>query len=51
MTEGLTDDEQRSFRSGRGFIDQIFTVKEIGDKACEKTRMVSIEFYGSGESI
>ena len=33
VIEGLTDDEQGGFRSGRGCVDQIFTQKQIGEKA------------------
>ena len=29
VTEDLIDDEQGGFRSGRGRIDQIFTLKQI----------------------
>ena len=36
MTEGLIDDEQGGFRSQRGCVDQIFTLKQIGEKAWEK---------------
>ena len=36
VTEGLTDDEQEVFRSGRGCVDQIFTPKQIGEKTREK---------------
>ena len=36
VTEGLIDDEQGVFRAGRGCVDQIFTVKQIGEKAWEK---------------
>ena len=38
MTEGLTDDEEGSFRAGRVYVDQIFTLKQIGEKAREKKR-------------
>ena len=38
MTEGLIDDEQGGFKSGRGCVDQIFILKEIGEKACEKSK-------------
>ena len=36
VTEDLIDDEQRVFRVGRGCVDQIFTLKQIGEKAQEK---------------
>ena len=37
VTEGLTDDDQDGFRAGRGCLDQILTLKQIGEKAREKT--------------
>ena len=36
MTESLIDDEQGSFRAGRGCVDQIFTLNQIDEKALEK---------------
>ena len=30
ITRGLIDVEQRGFREGRGYIDQIFAQKQIG---------------------
>ena len=36
MTEGLIDDELEGFRVGRRHVDQIFTLKQIGEKAQEK---------------
>ena len=36
VTEGLIDDEQGGFRAGRGCADQIFALKQIGEKAKEK---------------
>ena len=33
MTGGLIDDEQGGFRAGKGCGDQIFTLKQIGEKA------------------
>ena len=40
MTGSLIDDEQRGFRSERGYVDQSFTPKKIGKKAREKKRRV-----------
>ena len=40
VTEGLIDDEQAGFRSGRGCVDQIFTLKQTDKKAQEKKRRV-----------
>ena len=33
VTEGLMVHEQKGFRAGRGCIDQIFFLKQIGEKA------------------
>ena len=33
VTGGLIDDEQRGFREGRGCVGQVFTLKQIGEKA------------------
>ena len=35
MTGDLIDDEQGGFRVGRGCVDQILTIKQIGVKAQE----------------
>ena len=52
MTEGLIDDEQGGFRTGRGCVDQISTLKQIGEKAREiKRRVYTCGFYGPGEGI
>ena len=40
MTEGLIKDKQGGVRLGRGCVDQIFTLKQIGEKAWEKKRKV-----------
>ena len=50
VTEGLIDDVQGGFRAGRGCVDQIFTLKQIGEKAREKKCSVC-GFYGPGETI
>ena len=36
MTGDLIDDEHGRFRAGRGCVDQIFTLKQIGEKTREK---------------
>ena len=38
------EDEQRGFRAERGCVDQIFTLKQIGEKAQEKKRRVYVGF-------
>ena len=40
VTEGLIDYKQRGFRAGRGCVDQIFTLKQISEKAREKISRV-----------
>ena len=40
----MIDDEQRGFRTGRVYVDQIFTLKQIGEKAREKKRRVYMGF-------
>ena len=44
VTGGLTDDKRAGFRAGRGCIDQIFTLKKIGEKARGKKRRVYVGF-------
>ena len=44
MTGGLIDDQQRGFRAGSGCVDQIFTLKQIDEKAIEKKRRVYVFF-------
>ena len=50
MTGGLIDEEQGGFRAGRECVDQIFTLKQIGVKAREKTRCVC-GFYRFAEGV
>ena len=44
MTGGLIDVEQGDFRAGRGCVDQIFALKEIGEKARKKRHRVYVGF-------
>ena len=37
-------DEQGGFRSGRGWSDQIFTVKQIVEKTIEKDKKMHMAF-------
>ena len=46
ITGGLIDDEQGGFRAGSGYVDQIFTLKQIGEKAREKKCRVYVGFIG-----
>ena len=43
-TEGLIDVSKWVFRAGRGCVDQIFTLKQIGEKAREKKCRVYVGF-------
>ena len=44
MTGGLIDDEQGGFREGRRCVDQVFTLKQISEKAREKKRKVYVGY-------
>ena len=44
MTGGLIDDEQGGFTEGRGCVDQIFTLNQIGEKAREKKGRLYVGF-------
>ena len=44
----MIDDEQGGFKGGRGYVDQIFILKQIGEKAQNKKCGVC-EFYRFGE--
>ena len=44
VTGGLIDDEQGGFRGGRRCVDQIFTLKQIGEKEREKKHRVYVCF-------
>ena len=44
MPESLINDEQGGFNSERGCIDQIFNLKQIGEKAREKKLRVYVSF-------
>ena len=44
VTGGLIEDEQGGFRVGRGCVDQIFTLKQIGEKARKKRCRVYVCF-------
>ena len=50
VTESLIDDKQGGFRAGRECVDQIFTLKQIGEKAWEKKCSVC-GFYRCRASI
>ena len=44
VTGAFIDDEQGGFRSGSGCVDQIFTLKLIGENTREKKRRVYVGF-------
>ena len=44
VTGGLIDEEQGGFREGRGCVDQIFTLKQIGEKGLQKKCRVYVGF-------
>ena len=44
VTEDLIDDEQRGFKAGRGCVDKIFILKQIGEKAREEKGRVYVGF-------
>ena len=44
VTRGLIDDEQEGFKAGKGCVDQIFTLKQTGEKAREKKCRVYMGF-------
>ena len=46
----MENDEQGGLRAGRGCVDQIFTLKQIGEEAQEK-KCNLCGFYGPGEGI
>ena len=50
MIWGLIDNEQGGFREGRGCVDQIFILKQIGEKAREKKRRMYVGFINLEKS-
>ena len=44
VTGSLIDDEQGGFREGRWCVDQIFTLKEIGEKPRKKKSRIYVGF-------
>ena len=46
----MIDEEQGGFRGGKGCVDQIFTLKKIGEKAREKKCRVYVSFIDLGEA-
>src|SRR5678815_5992993 len=44
VTEGLIGEEQGAFRSGRGCVDQIFTLKQMIEKRQEKENKLYLGF-------
>ena len=48
VSEGLFDDEQGGLRVGRGCVDHIFTLKQMGEKEREKMQSIC-GFHRFGE--
>ena len=47
---GLIDNEQGGFRAGRGYVDHIFILRQIGEKAREKKHSVyGFHRFGEGK--
>ena len=44
VNEDLIDDEQGDLRMGNGCVDQIFTLKQVGEKALERKCRVYVGF-------
>ena len=40
ITEGKVLEEQRAFRKGRSCVDQLFTVRQLGEKIIEKNKRI-----------
>ena len=51
MTGGLIVNEQGGFRVGSRYIDHIFTLKQISEKAQEKKMQSVCEFHRFGEGM
>ena len=45
MIEGFINEEQGGLRAGKGYVDQIFTLKQLGEKVREEECRV-IGFIG-----
>ena len=44
MSGSLIDDEQKVFRLGRGCVDHIFSLEQLGERALEKGQRVYVRF-------
>ena len=44
VTQGLIDKQQGEYGAGSGCVDQIFTLKQVGEKARENKRRVYVGF-------
>ena len=51
MTGDLTDDRQGGFREGSGCVDQIFTLKQIREKAQDEKTYILYGFHRFGKGI
>ena len=50
VIKGMIDDEQGAFRVGRVCVDQIFTLKQIGEKSQDKKCTVYVGFMDLGKA-
>ena len=50
LTEGLIGEEQCGFRSGRGYVDQVFLMKQMTEKFVSKNKFACC-IYGLKEGV
>ena len=54
ITEGIVLEEQGAFRKGRSCVDQLFTVRQLGEKIIEKNKrmlMVCVDLEKAYDSV
>ena len=44
LTEGLIGEEQCGFRFGRGYVDQVFVMKKMGEKFVDKNKYLYVAY-------
>ena len=45
LTEGLIREEQCGFRSGRGWVDQVFVMKQMSEKFVDKNKSLFVAYW------